>query len=52
MTITGQSSLNKDDINKMVKDAEAHAEEDRRRREEDEGGKRELFRSLNLMQRT
>jgi molecular chaperone DnaK len=36
MTITGQSSLNKDDIEKMVKDAEAHAEEDRRRREEAE----------------
>ena len=33
MTITGQSSLNKDDIAQMVKDAEAHAEEDRRRRE-------------------
>ena len=36
MTITGQSSLNKDDIDKMVKDAEAHAEEDRLRREEAE----------------
>jgi molecular chaperone DnaK len=36
MTISGQSSLNKDDINKMVKDAEAHAEEDRKRREEAE----------------
>ncbi len=36
MTITGQSSLSKDDIDKMVKDAEAHAEEDRRRREEAE----------------
>ena len=36
MTITGQSSLNKDDIDKMVKDAEAHAEEDRSRREEAE----------------
>jgi molecular chaperone DnaK len=36
MTITGQSSLNKDDIDKMVKDAEAHAEEDRRRRDEAE----------------
>ena len=36
MTITGQSSLNKDDISRMVKDAEAHAEEDRRRREEAE----------------
>src|SRR5437660_701944 len=36
MTITGQSSLNKDDINQMVRDAEAHADEDRRRREEAE----------------
>jgi len=36
MTITGQSSLGKDDISRMVKDAEAHAEEDRRRREEAE----------------
>jgi molecular chaperone DnaK len=34
MTITGQSALNKDDIDRMVRDAEAHAEEDRRRREE------------------
>jgi molecular chaperone DnaK len=36
MTITGQSSLSKDEINKMVKDAEAHAEEDKKRREEAE----------------
>jgi molecular chaperone DnaK len=36
MTITGQSSLNKDDIDRMVKDAESHAEEDRRRRDEAE----------------
>jgi molecular chaperone DnaK len=36
MTITGQSSLNKDDIDRMVRDAEAHAEEDRQRREEAE----------------
>jgi molecular chaperone DnaK len=36
MTITGQSSLDKDAINQMVKDAEAHAEEDRVRREEAE----------------
>ena len=36
MTITGQSSLNKDEIDKMVKDAEAHAEDDRRRKEEAE----------------
>jgi len=32
MTISGQSSLSKDDIDKMVKDAEAHAEEDKKRR--------------------
>jgi len=36
MTISGQSTLSKDDIDKMVKDAEAHAEEDRKRREEAE----------------
>jgi molecular chaperone DnaK len=36
MTITGQSSLNRDEINRMVRDAEAHAEEDRVRREEAE----------------
>ena len=36
MTITGQSSLAKDDIERMVKDAEAHAEEDAKRREEAE----------------
>ncbi len=36
MTISGQSSLAKDDIERMVKDAEAHAEEDRQRRDEAE----------------
>jgi molecular chaperone DnaK len=36
MTITGGSSLNKDEIDRMVRDAEAHAEEDRRRRDEAE----------------
>ena len=36
MTITGQSSLDKSPIDQMVKDAEAHAEEDRKRREEAE----------------
>ncbi|MEA3076811.1 MAG: molecular chaperone DnaK [Actinomycetota bacterium] len=36
MTITGQSSLDKKDIDQMVRDAEAHAEDDRRRREEAE----------------
>ncbi|WAL65821.1 molecular chaperone DnaK [Amycolatopsis cynarae] len=34
MTITGGSALPKEDIDRMVKDAEAHAEEDRKRREE------------------
>jgi len=33
MQITGGSALGKDDIDKMVKEAEAHAEEDRKRRE-------------------
>jgi molecular chaperone DnaK len=36
MTITGQSSLPKDEIDRMVRDAEAHAEDDRRRHEEAE----------------
>ncbi|MBL8775250.1 MAG: molecular chaperone DnaK [Acidimicrobiales bacterium] len=36
MTITGQSSLDKNTIEQMVKDAEAHAEEDRRKKEEAE----------------
>jgi len=36
MTITGQSSLARDEIDRMVRDAEAHAEDDRRRREEAE----------------
>ncbi len=34
ITITGQSTLSDDDIDQMVKDAEAHAEEDRQRKEE------------------
>lgn len=33
ITITGQSSLEKDEIDQMIKDAEEHAEEDRRLRE-------------------
>ncbi len=36
MTITGGSALPKDDIDKMVRDAEQYAEEDRKRREEAE----------------
>ena len=34
MTITGQSALPKDQIDQMIRDAEAHAEEDRRRKVE------------------
>jgi molecular chaperone DnaK len=36
MTITGQSALNRDEIDRMMRDAEAHADEDRKRREEAE----------------
>ncbi len=33
MTITGGTALKRDDIERMIRDAEAHAEEDRKRRE-------------------
>jgi len=36
MTITGGSALSKDEIERMMKDAESHAEEDKKRREEAE----------------
>ena len=36
MTISGGTALGKDEIDKMMKDAEAHAEEDRQRRDEAE----------------
>ncbi|TKK89811.1 molecular chaperone DnaK [Herbidospora galbida] len=36
MTITGGSSLGKDDIDRMVREAESYAEEDKQRREEAE----------------
>jgi molecular chaperone DnaK len=36
MTITGGSALGKDDIDRMMRDAEQHAEEDRKRREDAE----------------
>jgi molecular chaperone DnaK len=36
MTITGGTALGKDEIDRMVKEAEAHAEEDRKRRDEAE----------------
>ena len=34
ITITSSSGLSKDDVEKLVKDAESHAEDDKRRREE------------------
>ncbi|TMF54861.1 MAG: molecular chaperone DnaK [Chloroflexi bacterium] len=34
VTITASTTLNKDEVQRMVKDAEAHAEEDRKHREE------------------
>jgi molecular chaperone DnaK len=34
ITITSSSGLSKDDVEKLVKDAEAHADEDKKRREE------------------
>jgi molecular chaperone DnaK len=40
ITITASSGLNKDEIDRMVKDAQAHAEEDRKRREEIEAKNR------------
>jgi len=36
MTITGGSSLSKEEIDRMVRDAETHAEDDRQRRAEAE----------------
>ncbi len=36
MTITGGSALSKEEIDRMMKDAEAHADEDKQRREEAE----------------
>ncbi|WP_086827692.1 molecular chaperone DnaK [Allokutzneria sp. NRRL B-24872] len=36
MTISGGSALGKDEIDRMMKDAEAHADEDKKRREEAE----------------
>ena len=36
ITVTGGSALSKEDIDRMVKDAEAHADEDKARREEAE----------------
>jgi len=40
ITITASSGLNKDEIDRMVKDAQSHSEEDRQRREEIEAKNR------------
>jgi len=40
ITITSSSGLSKDDINKMVREADSHAEEDKRKREEIEARNR------------
>src|SRR5262249_14374036 len=40
ITITSSSGLNKDEVERMTRDAEAHAEEDRKRREEIEARNR------------
>src|SRR5215510_3665225 len=40
ITITSSSGLNKDDIDKMVKEAESHADEDKRKRDEIEARNR------------
>jgi molecular chaperone DnaK len=40
ITITSSSGLSKDDINKMVKEAESHSDEDKRKREEIEARNR------------
>ena len=40
ITITASSGLSKDEVDRMMKDAEAHAEEDRKRREEIEARNR------------
>ena len=40
ITITASSGLNKDEIDRMVKDAQSHSDEDRKRREEIEAKNR------------
>ncbi|GAA3134970.1 molecular chaperone DnaK [Streptomyces echinatus] len=53
MTVTGGSALPKDDINRMVREAEQHAEEDRKRREAAETrnqGEQLVYSTEKLMQ--
>ena len=47
ITITASSGLSKDEIEKMRKDAEAHAEEDKQQREEIEAAQRRRQRRLS-----
>lgn len=52
MTITGGSSLPKDEIDRMVKEAEAHAAEDKKRRDEAEvrnGAEQAVYRIEKLL---
>lgn len=52
MTITGGSSLPKDEIDRMVKEAEAHAAEDKQRREDAEvrnGAEQAVYRIEKLL---
>lgn len=52
MTITGGSSLPKDEIDRMVKEAEAHAAEDKKRREDAEvrnGAEQAVYRIEKLL---
>ena len=52
MTITGGSSLPKDEIDRMIKEAEAHAAEDKQRRDEAEvrnGAEQAVYRIEKLL---
>ena len=48
ITITASSGLSKDEVEKMRKDAEAHAEEDKQQREDSRGAQRGRQRGLSL----
>ena len=54
ITITSSSGLSKDDIDKMVKEAESHADEDKRKREEIEARNRAdslVYQTEKMLQR-
>jgi molecular chaperone DnaK len=46
ITITASSGLSKDEVERMRRDAEAHAEDDKKQREEVEPGTRRTTRSI------